>query len=65
MDIEVATEGVFAVRLTLGARETYLLRVALERACYLDTQPQDVTPALNLAENILAVLADLDPPTDP
>ena len=59
MDIEVTEDGPLAVRLTLDEREVYLLKVALERASYLDTQPEDVAPALNFAEVLLRQLNPL------
>lgn len=57
MDIEVRDDGEFGLRLTLDQRETRLLRVVLERACYLDTQPADQAAALNFAEVLLRQIA--------
>ena len=53
MDIEVRDDGEFGMRLTLDREEVRLLCVALERACYLDTQPEDLAPSLHLAEVLL------------
>ena len=56
MDIEVRDDGEFGIRLTFDRDEVRLLGVALERACYLDTQPEDLAPSLHFAEVLLRQL---------
>lgn len=56
MDIQVKSKEPLDVRLTLDLSEAYLLKVALMRACYMDTNPEDQSDALLLAERIIDAL---------
>ncbi len=56
MEIEVRTDGKWEARLTLTAAELYYLKVALERASYMDTDPADQVGVLNFAEGALKAL---------
>ena len=61
MDIEAVTATGYPARITLDAREAYLLKVVLERACYLDTQPEDQNAALQMAEQLIEALETVEP----
>ena len=54
MKVEQQADGDVVIR--LGKRETMLLRVALERASFVDTQPQHQAATLELTERLLAAL---------
>jgi hypothetical protein len=56
MEVEITTTAPHRARITLDARELYLLQVALERACYLDTDPADQKAALTFAEDLLRAI---------
>lgn len=53
MQIEVRTEQPLAIRITLEGKEVYHLKVALERACYMDTAPEDQAAVNQFAEGLL------------
>ena len=46
--------------IVLDAEEIRLLRVALERAMFVDTRPEDQEAAYRLADRLSATLARLD-----
>lgn len=50
--------------LILDAEETRLLRVALERAMFEDTRPEDQEAAYRLADVLSSTLARLQAPAD-
>jgi len=64
MDIEAVTATGDPIRITLDAREAYLLKVALERACYLDTKPEDQNAALQMAEQLIDLLVRVERESD-
>ena len=61
MQIDVTTQEPPQARITLDARELYLLKVCLERACYIDTDPKDQADANQFAEVFLAALRGAGP----
>ncbi len=54
--MKVEPESGGGVRITLSARETLLLRTALERASFMDTPVQLQGPTLDFAERLLKAL---------
>lgn len=54
MKVEQRSDG--GVVICLEEQETMLLRVALERASFVDTQPQHQAATLDLTEQLLAAL---------
>ena len=56
MQVEIKTEQPYEVRITLDPRELYFLKVALERACYMDTSPEDQHEAHAVAETLLRAI---------
>lgn len=54
MKVEQQADGGVVIR--LEKRESMLLRVALERASFVDTQPQHQAATLELTEKLLAAL---------
>ncbi|MDP6424905.1 MAG: hypothetical protein QGG14_09180 [Planctomycetota bacterium] len=55
MHVEAKTKPA-EVHITLSAAETYLLRVTLARASYIDTAPEDQEAANQFAEALLRAL---------
>ena len=53
MQIDVVSKDPNSVRLTLTGDEIQYLRMALERATFLDTQPQHQRGIFNFASDLL------------
>ena len=62
MQIETVSEGSGAIRLTLTLKEARYLRLALERATFLDTPPQHQREIYNFADGLLRRLEALSEP---
>lgn len=56
MQIETVSEGSGAIRLTLTLKEARYLRLALERATFLDTPPQHQREIYSFADGLLRKL---------
>lgn len=54
MQIETSEDGLV---LTLDAEEAQLLRVALERATFVDTRPEDQEDAYRFADTLVRLLS--------
>lgn len=59
MQIEIVSEEPQSLRLTLIGSEIHYLRLALERATFLDTPPQYQRAIYNFAEDLLKRLENL------
>ena len=59
MQIDVVSKDPNSVRLTLTGDEIQYLRMALERATFLDTQPQHQRGIFNFASDLLQKLEAL------
>ena len=62
MEFEITTTSPALARITLDTRELYLLKVVLERACYLDTRPEDQNTANLFAEDLLGAIGPIARP---
>jgi len=59
MKIQVVSQKPYSIRIDLDEREAKYLRMALERATFLDTPPGEQRGIYNFAEKLLDELEEL------